>query len=149
MFGQKKKNKKQTIQKYRFGNFELRVCEDKIEVEDVVFKLTKHVYCKTKNECSYEYITFLLLLSNVKETPEGAVPKTELEIKSNLKQVEILVNMLANTNLIFANNEFAQSYYNLVSETIAKSKPTEISKEDDDTILKELETVEQMKEGVQ
>lgn len=140
----KKKVKKETLQRHRFGNFELRISEVKVEVEDLVNKLSKHVY----NVGSYEYGLFVFLLSQTKETPEGVVYKTEQEVKDGLSNVQFLVNMLAHTNLIFSNDGFRQGYYDMVKDVIVSQQAKEVDKSNDDETIKELETVDEMKAAI-
>jgi hypothetical protein len=140
----KKKSKKETLQRHRLGNFELRISEVKVEIEDVVHRLSKHVY----NIGGYEYGLILFLLSQTKQTENGVVYKTEQEIKDGLSNVAFLVSMLAHTNLIFSNEGFRQSYYDLVKDVIISQQPKEVDKSKDEEMIKEIETVEQMRESV-
>ena len=140
----KKKTHKETIQRHRFGNFELRISEVKCEVEDAVNKLTKHVY----NVGSFEYGLFSFLLSPVKADGKVNVPKTDKEVTDGLANVEFLVVLLIHTNLIFSNDVFRQKYYELIQEMVKAASPVEISKEADDKILDELKLVDSMKTTV-
>lgn len=140
----KKEAKKETLIRHRIGNYELRISEVKCEIEDVVNKLTKHVY----NIGGYEYGLIAFHLGGIKKEGEATVPKTSLEVADGIKNVEFLIYMMAYTNLLFSNVEFREKYYALVQEFVAKATPTEISKEEDDAILDEMRVAEEMKEAI-
>ena len=136
----KKKVKKETLQRHRFGNFELRISEVKVEVEDIAHKLSKHTY----NVGGFEYGMLAFLLSQTKQTTDGVAYKTEEEIEDGLKQAEILVTMLAYTNLIFSNKEFQQKYYNLVGEIVNSKSTTATDDNVDREVISEMEKVDEM-----
>lgn len=142
--GKKKTNKLETIIRMRFGNFELRVAQAKIEIEDVVTKTTKHVY----SNLTYEYGLITFLLSKQKRHEDKMVNKSAEEIEVGIKNVEFLIYMLAHTNLIFSNEQFRADYYKLVTDLIVKSKPVEVDKKEDAETIEQLKTVDEMKEAV-
>lgn len=128
----------------RFGNFELRISQSKMEIEDVVTKTTKHVY----SGLTYEYGLITFLLSKQKQHEGKMVAKSAAEIEVGLENVEFLIYMLAYTNLIFSNEQFMADYYKLVTDLIAKSESVEVDKEEDAETLGQLKTVDEMKEAI-
>lgn len=149
--GLRKKAKKETIQRHRFGNFELRISGTKVEIEDAVYHLTKHVYNKegsVKNTYGKEYAAISYLLSPSKEIDKKIVPKTEEEIKFGIEQVGIIVILMHYTNSIFYDSKFGTKFLNLVNDEFISKPVEEISKEADDKILDELKLVEEMKQAV-
>ena len=140
----KKKNKKETLQRHRCGNFELRISEEKVEIEDIAHKLSKHVY----NAGGFEYGMFAFLLSQTKQTPEGVLFKTTDEMKESIEQANFMVTMLAYTNLIFSNMDFRQKYYDLIGETIKVKTVDPVDEKEDRETIKELEKVDEMTELV-
>jgi len=140
----KKKAKKgnETLLRHRIGNYELRISEVKCEIEDVVHKLTKHVYYIG----GYEYGLIAFLLSEVKKEGDKTVAKTAKEVEDGLEIVKILVYMLAYTNLLFSSVKFRGDFTKLVNEFVASQEPKEISKAEDDAILDEMQKVDEMKE---
>lgn len=130
---------KETKIKRRFGNYELRLSDLKVEVEEVANRTVKHVY----GRLSYEYGLIFYLLSDNIPTEEGLKKKTSEEIKDDLEKVEFLVYMMIYTNLIFSNEEFRQKYWELVSEFVNKEVP--ISDEDDKKIVEEMKAEHEAK----
>lgn len=134
----------ETLQRHQFGNFELRISLSKVEIEDVVHKLFKHVYALG----GYEYGLISHLLSTTKTVGEVVEAKTEKEINEGISNVQFLVIMLAHTNLIFSNDKFRTAYYKLIQKTL-KVKAEEVNKEEDDKILAEEKTLLEMQNTVQ
>ena len=66
-----KQNSKQTKIKHRFGAFEIRISDDKVEVEDYIHKMRKYVFSNT----TFEYHLFLSFLSETKRTEGGLCRK--------------------------------------------------------------------------
>ena len=142
----KKKNPIRTELKLRFGNFELRYSEAKIEIENIAQKTFKIVY----SQLSYEYGLLAFLLGKFKSVEGKTEPKTQEEIDAGLQNVGFLVNMLAYTNLIFSNQEFRDSYFQLVSDIVTKQMPAEpVDENADKEIIEEMKTVEAMKEAAE
>ena len=77
----KKVNSKQTKIKHRFGAFEIRISDDKVEVEDYIHKMRKYVFSNT----TFEYHLFLSFLSETKRTEEGYVAKNDRRGKGRVK----------------------------------------------------------------
>jgi len=132
------------VKKYRFGNFEVAISDMKLEIKDVVNGLVRHSY----NAGSFEHGLISYLFSTIKVTPDGNVFKTDIDTFNDNKKVESLVYMMAYTNLIFSNEAFRNSYYKLIQKEIAKAQPKKISKKEDDAILKEEQTLQEMKDTV-
>lgn len=139
----KKKNPVRTELKLRFGNFELRYSESKIEIENIAQKTIKIVY----SQMSFEYGLIAFLLGKTKSEDGKTEPKTENEIETGLENVGFLVNMLAYTNLIFSNQEFRDSFFKLVSDTVTKQLPVDTA--DDNEILEEMRIAEEMKQAME
>lgn len=131
---------KETKIKHRFGNYELRMSDVKVEIEEVVNRTTKHVYGMT----SYEYGLFSYLLSESIPTKDGMKKKTSDEIKEDLNFVEFLITMMVYTNLMFSNIEFRKKYWELVREFVSKEVPSESP--DDDKIIEEMKAEHEAKE---
>lgn len=139
----KKKNPVRTELRLRFGNFELRYSESKIEIENIAQKTMKIVY----SQMSFEYGLIAFLLGKTKSEDGKTEPKTENEIETGLENVGFLVNMLAYTNLIFSNQEFRDNYFKLVSDTVTKQLPVDTA--DDNEILEEMRIAEEMKQAME
>lgn len=138
-----KKIDKTTKVKHRFGNFELRLSDVKVEIEDVVHRLKKFTY----NSGSYEYGFISYLLSDTIPTDDGVKKRTEKEMKEDLKKLEMLVYMLVYTSLIFSDAKFRTDYYSLMAEAVQREAPTsETSEEEDTKILEELKTEHEVKQ---
>ena len=137
-----------TTEKIRFGNFELKITNSldgsKIEIEDIVYRTVKHLY----KVGSYEFGLIQFLLGKSKQTSDGVVDKTEKEMIDGKNNVEFLCTMMANTNLIFSNEDFRTKYYNLITEVVEKQKADKISKKENTETLDELQKVEKMKEVI-
>lgn len=141
----KKKKDVETLIRLRSGNFELRLSNAKVEIEDVIYKTTKHVY----SNVSYEYGLLSFLLKKQKAQEDGKlISKSNEEIEQGISNVNFLINMLAYTNLLFSNEDFRKKYLKLVTSMIAKSKPAVISKEEDEKILDEMKTEDEMSKSV-
>ena len=101
-----KQNRRQTKIKHTFGAFEIRISDEKVEIEDRINKLRKFVYSNQ----TFEYTTFTMLLSEAKTTENGIEPKTEHEKTADTKNAEFMVYMLYNTQHLFTNEEFRNKY---------------------------------------
>lgn len=140
----KKGSEKVTLKRVRIGNFEVRVSESKVEIEDVVNNLSKHVY----NILSFEGSVISHMLSPLAKDDETGKyrTKTDEEIETGIKNVDLLLVALIYTNLIFSNADFRADYFKLVDKTINQKSANKISKKEDDEILEELKTEHEMKE---
>ena len=110
----RKKNGKITKIKERFGAFEVRISDDKVEVEDYIHKMRKYVFSNT----TFEYQLFLSFLSETKRTEDGYVAKTAEEVKGDLKSVEYMTYILYSTQHLFTNAKFREKYTELMMELL-------------------------------
>ena len=135
-----KENSKQTKIKHRFGAFEIRISDDKVEVEDYIHKMRKYVFSNT----TFEYHLFLSFLSETKRTEEGYVAKTAEEAKGDLKLAEYMTYILYATQHLFTNAKFREKYTGLMMELLN----VEASEEDEseEEILENLKSEHEAKE---
>lgn len=110
----KKVNRKQTKIKHRFGAFEIRISDNKVEVEDYIHKMRKYVFSNT----TFEYNLFLSFLSETKRTEEGYVAKTAEEVKGDLRSAEYMTYILYSTQHLFTNAKFREKYTGLMMELL-------------------------------
>jgi hypothetical protein len=98
---------------------------------------------------SFEGSVIAHMLSPMQKDEEtgGFRTKTDAEIEMGIKNVDLLLVALIYTNLIFSNADFRADYFKLVDKTIHPKEPKKVSKKKDKEILKEVETIEQMKEA--
>jgi len=101
-----KKNSKRTKIKERFGAFEVRISDDKVEIEDYINRQRKYVFSNT----TFEYHLFLSFLSDTKRTEEGYVAKTAEEVKGDLRLAEYMTYILYSTQHLFTNAKFREKY---------------------------------------
>ena len=136
----KKVNRKQTKIKHRFGVFEIRISDNKVEVEDYIHKMRKYVFSNT----TFEYHLFLSFLSETKRTEEGYVAKTAEEVKGDLKSAEYMTYILYSTQHLFTNAQFREKY----TEMITGLMNVEASEEDEseEEILANLKAEHEAKE---
>lgn len=135
-----KQNSKQTKIKHRFGAFEVRISDDKVEIEDYINRQRKYVFSNT----TFEYHLFLSFLSETKRTEEGYVAKTAEEVKGDLKSVEYMTYILYSTQHLFTNAKFREKYTGLMMELLN----VEASEEDEseEEILENLKSEHEAKE---
>ncbi len=135
-----KQNSKQTKIKERFGAFEVRISDDKVEVEDYIHKMRKYVFSNT----TFEYHLFLSFLSETKRTEDGYVAKTAEEVKGDLKSVEYMIYILYSTQHLFTNAKFREKYIGLTMELLN----VEVREEDEseEEILENLKAEHEAKE---
>lgn len=110
----KKVNSKQTKIKHRFGAFEIRISDNKVEVEDYIHKMRKYVFSNT----TFEYHLFLSFLSETKRTEEGYVAKTAEEVKGDLRLAEYMTYILYSTQHLFTNAKFREKYTEMMMELL-------------------------------
>ena len=77
----KKVNSRQTKIKHRFGAFEIRISDDKVEIEDYIHKMRKYVFSNT----TFEYHLFLSFLSETKPHRGWLCHKNDRRSKRGLK----------------------------------------------------------------
>ena len=135
-----KQNSKQTKIKHRFGAFEVRISDDKVEIEDYINRQRKYVFSNT----TFEYHLFLSFLSETKRTEEGYVAKTAEEVKGDLRLAEYMTYILYSTQHLFTNAKFREKYTGLMMELLN----VEASEEDEseEEILENLKAEYEAKE---
>ena len=135
-----KQNSKQTKIKHRFGAFEVRISDDKVEIEDYINRQRKYVFSNT----TFEYHLFLSFLSEIKRTEDGYVAKTAEEAKGDLKSVEYMTYILYSTQHLFTNAKFREKYTEMMMELLN----VEASEEDEseEEILENLKAEYEAKE---
>lgn len=136
----KKVNSKQTKIKHRFGAFEIRISDDKVEVEDYIHKMRKYVFSNT----TFEYHLFLSFLSETKRTEDGYVAKTAEEVKGGLKSVEYMIYILYSTQHLFTNAKFREKYTELTTDLLTAESSEEDESEEE--ILENLKSEYEAKE---
>jgi hypothetical protein len=135
-----KQNSKQTKMKHRFGAFEIRISDNKVEVEDYIHKMRKYVFSNT----TFEYHLFLSFLSETKRTEDGYVAKTAEEAKGGLRSAEYMTYILYSTQHLFTNAKFREKYTEMMMELLN----VEASEEDEseEEILENLKSEYEAKE---
>lgn len=135
-----KQNSKQTKIKHRFGAFEVRISDDKVEIEDYINRQRKYVFSNT----TFEYHLFLSFLSETKRTEDGYVAKTAEEVKGDLRSAEYMTYILYSTQHLFTNAKFREKYTGLMMELLN----VEASEEDEseEEILENLKSEYEAKE---
>ena len=136
----KKVNSKQTKIKHRFGAFEIRISDDKVEVEDYINRQRKYVF----SNITFEYHLFLSFLSETKRTEDGYVAKTAEEVKGDLRLAECMTYILYSTQHLFTNAKFREKYTGLMMELLN----VEVREEDEseEEILENLKSEYEAKE---
>jgi len=138
----KKTNSKLTKIKRRFGAFEVRISDVKVEVEDYTRKQRKYVY----GNQTAEYNAFLILLGEMKATEEGYVPKSSSEKNENDRIAEFLVYMLNATQLLFNDESVRGAFIEAVNNAIQKQTPPADDEETEEEILSNLKAEHEAKE---
>jgi hypothetical protein len=135
-----KKNSKRTKIKERFGAFEVRISDDKVEIEDYINRQRKYVFSNT----TFEYHLFLSFLSETKRTEEGYVAKTTEEARGDLRSAEYMIYILYSTQHLFTNAKFREKYNEMMMELLN----VEASEEDEseEEILENLKSEHEAKE---
>lgn len=138
----KKTNSKLTKIKKRFGAFEVRISDEKVEVGDYMHKQRKYVY----GNQTVEYQAFFILLGETKATEEGYVVKTQQEVKSDEAVAEFLTYMLNTTQLLFKDSDLRNDYIKGVNDLIGKQSPPAEADETEEEILANLKAEHEAKE---
>lgn len=136
-----KENSKVTKIKHRFGAFEVRISDDKVEIEDYIHKQRKYVYGNRTSE----YSAFLILLGETKATEEGYVAKTSSEEKADKNIAEFLTYILNTTQLLFTDVDLRNTYMEAVSNLLSKQTVVDTD-ESEQEILDNLKTEHEAKE---
>lgn len=117
----KKTNSKQTKIKHRFGAFEVRISDDKMEIEDTIYKQRKFVYSNQ----TYEYGLFSYILSAGRVVDGEFSRWTVDEEKKNIEFAQYLVGVLNSTQLLFQSPELRNTMMEQVAKMIEKQKAPE------------------------
>lgn len=136
-----KKNSKLTKIKERFGTFEVRISDDKVEIEDYINRQRKFVY----SNATYEYGLFRYILSEGRMVDGKYEKWTPSEEKSNRDFAHYLVGMLSATQMLFTFPELRNDFMKLISDIMDKQIPEE-SDETEEEILANLKAEHEAKE---
>lgn len=136
-----KQNSKQTKIKERFGAFEVRISDDKVEIEDYISRQRKYVY----SNAAYEYGLFRHILSEGRMIDGKYEEWTPSEEKSNREFAHYLVGMLSATQMLFTFPELRNDFMKLILDIMDKQTP-EDSDETKDEILANLKAEHEAKE---
>jgi hypothetical protein len=137
----KKINSKITKIKERFGAFEVRISDDKVEIEDYTYKLRKFVF----SNATIEYNMLLSFLSDVEQTESGFARKSEEAAAEDRKRAEFMVYLLGTTQLLFSNAKLRGVYIDSVMKTLG-DVPVPESDETEQEILDNLKSEHEAKE---
>ena len=132
----KKNNSNVTKIKHRFGAFELRLSDNKIEIEDYIHKQTKFTF--TNGTRPYAQFHYLL---NDAFIQDGEVQEKSIDAKKDdLEQADRLVYVLFSTLQLFENAKFLSDYLDIFSKTFEAKEYKDIDDETDEEILDNLKT---------
>ena len=137
----RKENGKITKIKKRFGAFEVRISDDKVEIEDYTYKLRKFVF----SNATIEYSMLLSFLSDVEQTESGLARKSEEAAAEDRKSAEFMVYLLSTTKLLFSNTKLRGEYIDSVMKTLV-DVPVPESDETEQEILDNLKSEHEAKE---
>lgn len=132
----KKDNPNITKIKRRFGAFELRLSDNKIEIEDYIHKQTKFTF--TNGTRPYAQFHYLL---NDAFIQDGEVQEKSISAKKDdIEQAERLVYVLYSTLQLLENADFLSDYLDIFSKTLATKEYKNVDDETDEEILDNLKT---------
>lgn len=137
----RKENGKITKIKERLGTFEVRISDDKVEIEDYTYKLRKFVF----SNATIEYNMFLSFLSDVEQTESGFARKPDEVAAEDRKSAEFMVYMLSTTQFLFSNAKLRGEYIDSVMKTLV-DVPVPESDETEQEILDNLKSEHEAKE---
>ena len=132
----KKDNPNITKIKRRFGAFEIRLSDNKIEIEDYIHKQTKFVF----GNDTRVYAQFHYLLNDAFMQDEEVQEKSISAKKDDLEQAERLVYILYSTLHLFENANFLSDYLDIFQKTLEAKEYKDIDDETDEEILENLKT---------
>ncbi len=132
----KKDNPNITKIKHRFGAFEIRLSDNKIEIQDYIRKQVKFMFTNdTRVYAQYHY------LLNDAFIQDGEVQEKSISAKKDdLEQAESLVYILYSTLLFFEDIDFLSDYVDIFSKTLEAKEYKDIDDETDEEILENLKT---------
>ena len=132
----KKDNPNITKIKSRFGAFEVRLSDAKIEIEDYIHKQTKFMF--TNDTRVYAQFHYLL---NDTFMQDGKIQEKSISDKKNdLEQAERLVYILYSTLKLFENADFLSDYLSIFQKTLEAKEYKDVDDETDEEILDNLKT---------
>lgn len=132
----KKENPNITKIKHRFGAFEIRLSEAKVEIEDYIHKQHKFIFANGTRI----YAQFHYLLNDAFMQNGEVVEKSDSAKKDDLEQAERLVYILYSTLQLFENTDFLSDYLDIFSKTLATKEYKNVDDETDEEILDNLKT---------
>lgn len=135
-----KRNKKEeaniTKIKHRFGAFEVRLSDNKIEIEDYIHKQTKFTFASgTRPYAQFHYLLNDAFIQDVDVQEKSISAK-----KDDLEQAERLVYALYSTLQLFENANFLSDYLDIFQKTLEAKEYKDIDDETDEEILDNLKT---------
>ena len=132
----KKNNQNITKIKRRFGAFEVRLSDAKIEIEDYIHKQIKFVFINgTRVYAQFHY------LLNDAFIQDGEVQEKSISAKKDdIEQAERLVYVLYSTLQLFKNADFLSDYLDIFSKTFDAKEYKNVDDETDEEILDNLKT---------
>ena len=132
----KKDNPNITKIKHRFGAFEIRLSDNKIEIEDYIHK--QHKFSFVNGTRIYAQLHYLL---NDTFMQDGEVTEKSDSIKKeDIDQAERLVYVLFSTLQLFENADFLSDYLDIFQKTLEAKEYKDIDDETDEEILENLKT---------
>ncbi len=132
----KKNNPNITKIKHRFGAFEIRLSDNKIEIEDYIHKQTKFVFSSSARV----YAQFHYLLNDTFMQDGKIQEKSISDKKDGFKQAENLVYILYSTLQLLENADFLSDYLDIFSKTLEAKEYKDVDDETDEEILDNLKT---------
>ncbi len=132
----KKDNPNVTKIKHRFSAFEVRVSDNKIEIEDYIHK--QHKFSFVNGTRIYAQFHYLL---NDAFIQDGEIQEKSISAKKDdLEQAERLVYVLFSTLQLFENANFLSDYLDIFQKTLEAKEYKDIDDETDEEILDNLKT---------
>jgi len=132
----KKDNPNITKIKHRFGAFEVRLSDAKIEIEDYIHKQHKFSFVNGTRI----YAQFHYMLNEAFMQDGEVIEKSDSTKKEDIEQAERLVYVLFSTLQLFANADFLSDYLDIFSKTLATKEYKKVDDETDEEILENLKT---------
>ena len=132
----KKNNSNVTKIKRRFGSFEVRLSDAKIEIEDYIHKQHKFSFINGTRV----YAQFHYMLNDAFMQDGEVTEKSDSIKKEDIDQAERLVYVLFSTLQLFENADFLSDYLSIFQKTLEAKEYKDIDDETDGEILENLKT---------
>ncbi len=132
----KKDNPNITKIKHRFGAFEVRLSDAKIEIEDYIHKQHKFSFVNGTRV----YAQFHYMLNDAFMQDGEVTEKSDNIKKEDIEQAERLVYVLFSTLQLFENADFLSDYLSIFQKTLEAKEYKDIDDEADEEILDNLKT---------